>query len=270
MDTMSLDDGAHLAYRVDGSGAAPALVFANSLGTDLRMWDAQVEPLCRVLRIVRYDCRGHGGSDLSGEGVTIERLGRDLLALLDHLGIERAHVCGLSLGGLIAQWVAARHPERVGRVVFAHTAARIGTVESWEARIAAVRAGGMDAVREAVVARFLSTEFRARRPEVARAIGAMVAAIKPEGYIAACLALRDADLRPLTGAIRAPALIVAGALDEATPPAQSEELHAAIAASELVILANAAHLSNVEQPETFNAHLLRFLCARSVEPHPFS
>ena len=262
MDTLALDDGVRLAYRVDGAQAAPALVFANSLGADLRMWDAQVGPLSQTLRLVRYDCRGHGGSGLSGEAVTIERLGRDLLVLLDYLGIERAHLCGLSLGGLIAQWMAARHPERVWRVVFAHTAARIGTVESWEARIAAVRASGMEAVREAVVARFLSAEFRARRPEVTRAVGDMVTATNPEGYIAACLALRDADLRPLSGTIRAPTLIIAGALDEATPPAQSEELHATIAGSELVILANAAHLSNVEQPEAFNTQLLRFLGAQ--------
>jgi 3-oxoadipate enol-lactonase len=195
---------------------------------------------------------------MSGELPTIERLGRDLLALLDYLGIARAHVCGLSLGGMTALWLAAHHPERVGRAVFANTAARIGTAATWDARIAAVRGGGMAAVRDAVVARFFSEGFRARRPDVARAFGDMLEATRPDGYVAACAALRDADLRAVVPAIRAPALIVAGALDEATPPAQSEELHTAIGGSEMVAL-DAAHLSNVEQPEAFSARLLLFL-----------
>jgi 3-oxoadipate enol-lactonase len=252
-------DGVRLAYRQDGPDQAPPLVLVNSLGTDLRMWDPQVALLSCSLRVVRYDCRGHGRSGLSNTPVTIARLGRDLLALFDQLAIERAHICGLSLGGMIALWLAAEHPERVDRVVFANTAARIGTPATWTARIKAVRAGGMAAVRDAVVARFLSDEFRARQPQVAQAIGDMLEATDPAGYMAACAALRDADLHTLVPKIRVPSLIVAGALDQATPPAQAQELHDAIAGSRLVVLPDAAHLSNVEQPAAFTACLLKFL-----------
>jgi len=261
MEYVTLDDGTRLAYRLDGPVGAPALALVNSLGADLRMWEPQIGALSRRFRVVRYDTRGHGQSDAPHGPYSIDRLGRDLLALLDQLHLAPAPIrlCGLSLGGLTAQWLAAHYPERVGRVVLANTAARIGAAASWDTRIDAVRAGGMVAVREAVVARFLSAAFRASHPEDARAIGDMLEATHPAGYIGACAALRAADLRAIVPLIRAPALILAGALDEATPPSQSRELHAAIAGSELVVLNHAAHLSNVEQPEAFNAQALRFL-----------
>lgn len=252
-------NGVRLAYRVDGPDDAPTIVMVNSLGTNLRMWDLQVAHFSRTLRVVRYDCRGHGGSDVPAEPYTIEQLGLDLLALLDTLQIERAHVCGLSLGGMIALWFAARYPDRLARAVFANTAARIGTEEIWNARIEAVRTGGMGAVRDVVLARFLSEGFRQRHPEVVRQIGEMVEATNPVGYMGACAALRDADLREILAAIRAPSLIIAGTLDEATPPSQSRELHTAITGSELVVLREAAHLSNVEQPEEFSKAVLAFL-----------
>jgi 3-oxoadipate enol-lactonase len=251
-------DGTRIRYEVDGSSNAPALVLVNSLGTDLRMWDPQIDALRRRFWVVRYDCRGHGRSQNSRSPVTIERLGRDLLALLDHIAVARAHVCGLSLGGLTALWVAAHHPDRMDRAVFANTAARIGTSAGWEARIAAVRSGGMGAIREAVVARFLSESFRAERPETARAIGDMIEGTDAEGYIAACTALRDADLSAVVPRIRSNALIVGGAFDESTPSAQARALHVAIAGSELAIL-ETAHLSNVEQPHEFSKRVIDFL-----------
>ena len=167
-------DGVRLVYRVDGPDDAPTIVMVNSLGTNLRMWDHQVALLSGNLRVVRYDCRGHGGSDVPAGPYTIERLGLDLLALLDTLQIERAYICGLSLGGMITLWVAAQNPDRVTRAVYANTAARIGTTEIWNARIDAVRTGGMAAVRDAVLARFLSEGFRRRHPEVVRQIGEMI------------------------------------------------------------------------------------------------
>jgi 3-oxoadipate enol-lactonase len=255
-------DGTRIAYRVDGRADGPPLLLINSLGTDLRMWDAQVGPLGQDLRVIRFDCRGHGRSSPSGEPVTLERLGRDALALLDHLRVERAHVCGLSLGGVIALWLAAHHGERVDRAVFANTAARIGTAEGWGARIEALRAGGMAAMRDTVVARFLGPAFRARHPATARLIGDMLEHTDPATYIGACEALRDTDLGSVVASIRAPSLIVAGALDEATPVRQAEELHAAIADSQLAVLAGASHLSNVECAEEFTARVRRFLALR--------
>lgn len=259
MDTLHLDDGLRLRYRLDGAADAPALVFSNSLGTDLHMWDAQAAALGDALRIVRYDTRGHGASGVPGEPATLERLGRDVIALLDHLGIERAYICGLSMGGVTAQWLALAHPARVGRLVLSNTAARVGSVESWDARVAAVTAGGMGAIADAVLGRFFSPAFRAARPDVVRAYAATLAATDPAGYCACCLALREADLRPLVGGIAAPTLIIGGALDASTPPQQAEELHNAIRGSELAIFAGAAHLSNVERPDEFSALLRRFL-----------
>jgi 3-oxoadipate enol-lactonase len=254
-------NGIRLGYRLDGPDNAPPLVLLNSLGTDLRIWNPQVALLSRTLRVIRYDQRGHGASEVPAGPYTIEQLGLDLLALLDALQIERAHLCGLSLGGMVALWCAAHHPGRVARAVFANTAARIGTMESWNARIALVNTGGMSAIREMVVARFLSEGFRRSHPEVARQLGEMLEAIDPAGYMGACAALRDADLHEIVAAIQVPSLIIAGELDEATPPAQVQELHAAISGSELLLLREAAHLSNVEQPEAFSKAVLAFLAS---------
>ena len=253
-------DGVHLAYQVDAPSAeAPAVVMLHSLGTDLRMWEPQARDLARRFRVVRYDSRGHGASDVSTETVTIERLGRDVIALLDHLGIERAHLCGISLGGLTALWLAVQHPARVDRVVLANTGARVGSAESWEARIAAVQRGGMPAIREPVLARWTGEAFRAAHPDVARQLGEMLDHTPADGYVAACRALRDADLRADAHAVRAPTLIVAGGIDQSTPPALGEALHAAIPGSVLVVLPGAAHLSNVERPNEFTAIVTRFL-----------
>lgn len=258
--SLILDDGLELFYTIDGAPSAPALVLSNSLGCDLRMWDAQAAALADRLRIVRYDTRGHGRSGAPAGPATLERLGRDLLALLDHLGVERADVCGLSLGGVTAQWLAIQHPARVGRLVLANTAARVGTTEGWDARIAAVAAGGMQAVADTVLGRFFSPAFQAAQPMVVAAYRATLLATDPRGYTACCAALREADLRPLLGRISAPTLVVGGALDESTPPAQAEELHAGIAGSGLAIL-DTAHLSNIERPGEFGALLRQFLAA---------
>ena len=236
-------------------------MFINSLGTDLRMWDAQVESLGRHFRVVRYDCRGHGESDVPGDATTLEQLGLDLIALLDHLRIERANLCGLSLGGITAQWIAVHHPQRIRRAVFANTTARHGSRESWEARIATVRAQGMAGVSDATVGRFLGAAFRAEHPDVARDILEMVEATPPAGYIAACVALRDADLRKDVRRIDVPVLVVVSDDDESAPASQGAELHAAIAGSECVTLRGAAHLSNVVRAEEFTNHVARFLGA---------
>ena len=251
--------GVRLAYRVDGRALAESLVLVNSLGTDLRMWDAQAAALGDRFRVVRYDCRGHGQSDVSGDTTSLERLGRDLVALLDRLGIERAHLCGLSLGGIVAQWVAIHRPDRVARAVFANTAARLGSRESWEARIATVRAQGMAGVIDAVVGRFLGSAFRAEHPDEAQRIREMVEATPPDGYVAACVALRDADLRDQVHRIGAPALVIVSEHDESTPAWQGEELHDAIAGSERAMIRGAAHLSNVVRPDEFTRLVARFL-----------
>jgi 3-oxoadipate enol-lactonase len=258
--TATIDaDGVRLAYRLDGPEDAPALVLAHALGLNLNMWDPQVPALAGRFRVVRYDSRGHGRSNVPAGPYTLERLALDLVAVLDALGIEHADVCGISLGGMGVQWVAVHRPDRVHRPVLANTSARIGTQANWTERMEAVCAGGMEAIRDDVVARFLSERFRREHPDETRQIAQMLDSTPAEGYIAACAALRDADLRSQVGSIRAPALLVAGGLDVAVPPGQMQELHAAIAGSELVVLQDAAHLASVEQPETFIAHALAFL-----------
>lgn len=254
-------DGVRMAYRVDGADDAPPLVLVNSLGMDARMWEPQMEALSARFRVVRYDSRGHGQSDAPPGSYTLDGLSLDLIALLDALHIDRADVCGLSLGGMVAQWVAIYQPDRVGHIVLSNTAARIGSVESWTERIESVRYGGIGAIRDAVIGRFLSERFRHAHPDEAQRITAILEATSPEGYIATCEALRDADLRAEIGRITAPVLVLGSVHDVSTPPEQARELQQAIAGSHLVILEDAAHLANVEQPEIFTAHLLSFLAA---------
>ncbi len=254
-------EGVRLVYRVDGPPASPVLILSHSLGLDLRMWEPQMPDFASHFRVVRYDSRGHGRSDAPAGPYTLEQQALDLVAVLDGLDIQRAHVCGISLGGMVAQWLGVYRPERVDRIVLANTSARIGTEESWTERIAAVRAGGIPAIRDAVVDRFLSDGFRNAHPQEAQRITKILESTPAEGYIGACAALRDADLRSQVPRIQAPALLVAGALDAAVPLSQMRELHAAIGGSELVVLQDAAHLASVEQPEVFTAHALAFLNA---------
>lgn len=250
-----------LAFRVDGRERGPSLVFVNSLGTDLHMWDAQATSLGEHFQVLRYDCRGHGQSTVGGDTTSLDQLGSDLVSLLDHLGIQRAHVCGLSLGGLVAQWLTIHRPARVERAIFANTAARLGSRESWDERIAMVRARGMRGVSQMVVDRFLGPECRAECPSLAQRIEAMVEATPPDGYVAACVALRDADLRAEVRRIDTPVLVIVSDLDASTPAWQGEELHHAIAGSERATILGAAHLSNVVRPEEFNSLVSHFLGA---------
>jgi len=252
-------DGLNIAYRVDGDDSKDAVVLINSLGTDLRLWEPQMDELTRHFRVIRYDCRGHGESDVPPNPATIDRLGADLVALLDCLNIERAHLCGISLGGFTALWLAAYHRERVGRAVFANAAARLGSEQSWDERIRAVEAGGLAAISETVVGRFLGATFRAAHPDVTRHLIDMVEATPAAGYIAACAALREADLHNVISRIRAPSLIIGGELDQSTPVRQSEELCTLISGSDLVVLPAAAHLTNVEQAEKFTPIVTTFL-----------
>lgn len=251
--------GVRLACQIDGPDDAPTLVLVNSLGTNLHMWDQQVALLHQRLRIVRYDNRGHGASGAPPGPYTLEQLGLDLLSIFETLHIEQAYLCGLSLGGMLALWFSLAHPERVKGAVFANTAARIGSTAIWDARIEAVRAGGMSAIQEAVLARFLSAGYRRSHPAETASIFQMVGTTPPEGYIGACQALRDGDLRAAVAGIQLPSLIIGGELDESTPPAQALELQQAIQGSELVILPGVAHLSNVELPEVFSQSILALI-----------
>jgi 3-oxoadipate enol-lactonase len=247
-----------LNHIVEGPAGAPALVLLNSLGTDLRMWDAQATALRDEFRVMRCDARGHGGSPMAPAPWTLADLGGDVLALLDSLGIERASIAGVSLGGATAVWVAAHAPDRVERLVACFTSAYFGPPDPWLERAAKVRAAGVAAVSEAVLGRWFTAAID---PEVRARMKEMLEATPPDGYAAATEVVARLDLRDDLDAIVAPTLVVSGAEDAATPPAQGRALAAGIPAAEFVELPAAAHLGNVERPDTvtdlIRAHLVK-------------
>jgi 3-oxoadipate enol-lactonase len=190
-------------------------------------------------------------------------LASDVLVLLDALKIERAHFCGLSLGGMTGMWLSVHAAKRIDRLVLANTAPRIGTADIWNARIDAVHRGGMQAIAESVLERWFTAKFRARAPEAVGRVGALLAATPPDGYTACCAAIRDADLWPSIAGIRSPTLVIAGTHDIATPAAEGRKTAEQIAGARYVEL-DAAHISNVEAADRFTAELITFLAADSA------
>lgn len=260
---VKLADGV-LNYQLDGPENAPVLVLSNSLGTDLGMWDAQVAAWSEHFRVLRYDTRGHGGSSVTEGPYSIEQLGRDVLALLDALDIAKAHFVGLSMGGLIGQWLGINAGERLLSLTLCNTAAKIGTDEVWNSRIDMVLKGGQQAMtdlRDASVARWFTEAFAKAEPGQTRRITQMLATTSPQGYAANCAAVRDADYREQLQRIQVPTLIVAGTADVVTTPEHGRFMQAQIAGAEFVEFP-AAHLSNVEIGAPFSRRVLDFLNAR--------
>jgi len=246
-----------LFYDLTGPEGAPVVAFSNSIGTTLEMWDRQVPALSDRYRCVRYDTRGHGRSPVVDRPITIEDLANDLAGLLDALGIEQAHIVGLSLGGMTAQAFGARHPERAQSLVLMATSAYLP--HGWNERAAIVRANGMGAIVEAVLARWFTPDFAAVHPEAVEPLRARFLQNDPKGYAACCEAIRDMDLRPSNAALTQPTLIIAGADDPATPVTMMEEIRTRIPQAELIVLPRAAHILAVERPEAVNRHLAAFL-----------
>ena len=257
-----------LHHVVDGSPSAPALVLLDSLGTTLDMWDPQVAVLARHFRVIRCDLRGHGRSPVPPGPYSIADLGGDLLALLDRLGIERAHLCGLSIGGMIAMWVAAHEPGRVDRLVVCCSSAKLDRAETYRKRAATVRAEGTRAVAATVVVRWFTPAFVAADPALVDRMRATIASIPAEGYAACCDALAVMDLESDIESIVAPTLAIAGAQDEAIPPEHSYALAARIPRSRVIVVDDAAHLANIEQPAAVTGHILDHLSSSSQEDRP--
>jgi 3-oxoadipate enol-lactonase len=252
--------GVKLHYELSGDPGRSVLVLANSVGSTLHMWDKVLPAFEGKYRVLRFDTRGHGKSGVSPEPFTIDQLGRDVLRLLDEVGADRASVCGLSLGGLVALWLGIHAPERMHRLIFANTAARIGTVEMWDQRIATVHDTGMSALAAATLGRWFTPTYREHHPEEVEQIRQMVAATDPRGYLACCAALRDADLRAQVGAIEAPSLVISATYDPATPPSDGRAIHEGLRKSRYVEL-NCSHLSAWELPDEFAAAVLQHLAA---------
>ncbi|MBF5094479.1 3-oxoadipate enol-lactonase [Azospirillum sp. INR13] len=239
-------------YDLTGPDDAPVLLFANSIGTSFHIWDAVVPHLSQRYRVLRYDMRGHGltqvtpVSDDAGYGMDL--LADDAAGLLDALGIARAHVCGLSIGGMMAQRLAVKAPARVHGLILCDTAGVIGPQSVWTDRIAAIRARGMAAISDGVMARWFTQAFRDSRPDQIRGYTAMVARTTEDGYVGCAMAIRDADLRADNAAITAPTLVICGEDDVATPPDLARELAAGIPGARFELLPGAAHIPGVEKP----------------------
>ena len=258
MAFISTSDGP-LYYRLDGASDGPVIVLSHSLGLDHGMWDAQVADLAPHFRVLRYDTRGHGASVVPPGDYTIDQLGRDVLALVDALGIRQFAFCGLSLGGMIGQWLGAHAPERVTHLVLANTTARVADPAAMEARRATVMAGGMAAVVDVVMSRFFMVDSLDRNPPAVAGARRTVLATAPIGYAGCCAAIRDMDQRDALGRITTPTLVIAGDHDVSMPWTSNGELLSSSIQAATVVRLRTAHLSNLEQPRSFSAALFRFV-----------
>lgn len=246
-------------YRLSGAPNAPVVLFANSLGTSLPLWDAIADRLAPHYRVLRYDKRGHGLTDAPAGPYSISQLAGDAAALLDVLGIARAHFCGISIGGMIGQQFAADYGDRLRGLILCDTGMRIGTAEEWQQRIDTVRSGGVEALADAVLQRWFTERFFRERAAELAGYRNMLVRTPAAGYAGACAAIQEADLEPAARSIVAPTLVVVGEADPSTPPAMARELQAAITGARLETIAEAAHIPCVEQADTLADLLLEFL-----------
>ena len=250
-------------YDLTGPDDAPVLLFANSIGTSFHIWDAVVPHQSQRYRILRYDMRGHGLTEVTpvsdDAGYSMDLLADDAAGLLDALGIQRAHVCGLSIGGMMAQRLAVKAPGRIHGLILCDTAAVIGPPSVWTDRIAAIRARGMTAISDGVMARWFTQAFRDGRPDQIRGYTAMVARTTEDGYVGCAMAIRDADLHAANAAIAAPTLVICGEHDVATPPDAARDLAAGIPGARFELLPGAAHIPGVEKPAELAALIDGFL-----------
>ncbi len=248
-----------LHYRQDGQPDGLPLVFINSLGTDMRIWDDVVPHFADQYRIVRHDKRGHGLSDCPAAPYSISDHSDDVAGLLDYLGIESAVMVGISVGGMIALDFASRQPERVQAMVVCDTLPKIGTAEMWNERIRKLRQDGMDSMAEVIPLRWFAPSFPTAQPAAYRGYQHMFTRMPVEGYCGTCTALRDADLTAQTRGIHTPTLVVGGAEDASTPPELVRGLADTLPDSQFQLIEGAGHLPCVEQPERFAGALMQFL-----------
>lgn len=258
--TLADFEGIRLHYQLTGDSSLPVLVLSNSLGANLSMWEPQLAALAADFRILRYDNRGHGQSSAAAGPCTVEDLSRDLLRLLDALQIERASFCGISMGGIVGQWLGIHAADRLHKLVLADTAAKIGIADVWNARIELVLREGLDPVIPGTLLRWFTPAFHDAHPEAIRSTEAMLRGTTVQAYAACCAAIRDADFRTSLSAVAAQTLVLAGTHDPVTTPEDGRYLADNIPVARYVELA-AAHLSNVEAAPAFNAALLDFLRA---------
>lgn len=251
-------DGAKIHYRFDGEASKPVLVLSNSLGTDFSMWDGQIPAFTRDFRVLRYDQRGHGGSDVTPGPYSIARLGQDVVNLLDGLKIEEADFLGLSMGGMTGMWLGYSAGKRFNKLVLSNTSGHTTMPEAWTQRIAAVKKDGMKALAASLPERWFTEGFRKSNPQAVQRICALAEKTDAAGYIACCEAIREMNQHDRLGGIGNPTLVIAGASDPATPPAAGKAVAERIKGAKYVELP-AAHLANVELGDGYTKVVLDFL-----------
>ena len=247
---------AELSYQWDGPEDGPVLVLSHALGTSRAMWDPQVQRLSSRLRLLRFDHRGHGASPVPPGPYRIEDFGRDFLRLLDRLQLERVAFCGLSLGGMVGMWLGANAPERIDRLILCCTAARMPRPEDFTTRAARVRQDGLDAIADQIIGRWFTPDFFKLQPQQVASIRRLLVSTNPEGYASSCEALAAMDLRDQLGRITAPTTVMAADQDQSTPIAQAQEIAGGIAGARMTVIARAAHVANIEQPDRVSRVIL--------------
>ncbi|HVO44706.1 MAG TPA: 3-oxoadipate enol-lactonase [Steroidobacteraceae bacterium] len=252
-------NGIQLNYTIDGAG--PWLVMSHSLACNLEMWDPQMDALKRAYQVLRFDTRGHGGSDAPAGAYSLEQLADDLHGLLQALKVERPHFVGLSMGGMIGMTYALKYPGRLRSLVLCDTSSRLGPEVQpiWDDRIKTASEKGMEPLVEPTLKRWFTEAMVSRRPPVLDKVAAMIRATPPAGYAGCCHAIPKINVTARLQEITCPIQVIVGEQDAGTPVAMSREIQAAAPGSELAVIPNASHLSNLEQPEAFNRALLDFL-----------
>jgi len=258
MPDIKTDDGCTIHAEVEGPERAPVLMLSNSLGTNLHMWDEQVGPVTNHFRLVRYDRRGHGRSGVPKGPYTMERLGRDVLAVLDGLGITKINWCGLSMGGMVGMWLGANAGDRINKLILSNTSAYFPDKSIWDGRIKFVREKGLEGLVDANMERWFTRGFRERSPQAMAKMREMFLATKVDGYIGCGEAIRDMDHRPLLSKITVPTLVIAGKHDPATTLEAGEFIKEHVPGAKIAVL-DAAHISNLEQPQAYADTVLTFL-----------
>jgi 3-oxoadipate enol-lactonase len=258
MPDIKVDDGATIHVEVEGQDRAPVLMLSNSLGTDLHMWDDQAPALTQHFRLVRYDRRGHGKSSVPKAPYSMERLGRDVVGVLDALNIAKINWCGLSMGGMVGMWLGANAAGRIDKLILSNTSSHFPDPTMWDGRIKMVREKGLDGMVDANMERWFTKGFRDRAPNAMARMKKMFCATDIEGYIGCGYAIRDMDHRPLLPKIAVPTLVIAGRHDPATPLEGNEYIKQHIPGARIAVL-EAAHIANIEQPQAYTDTVLGFL-----------
>ena len=251
-------NGCPIHYEMEGAQDKPVLMFCNSLGTNLHMWDTQMPAVLNHFRVVRYDRRGHGKSGVPAGPYNMEMLGRDALSVLDAAEVEKTSWCGLSMGGMVGMWLGANAPQRVNRLILSNTSAYFPDKEIWNGRIKTVLDKGLPAIVQGTLERWFTAGFREREPKKIEWLSEMFLRTDPEGYIACGEAVRDMDHREIIKSITAPTLVIAGRHDPATTVEHGEFIRSRIPGASMTVL-DAAHIANVEQPHDYTDAVLGFL-----------